>query len=72
MFVTVMLAIIFTLISITEFMTGFQWGYRILNVIALSCWWLYYRKTKEYTILGPASEPVEPVEHVELDEMNTA
>ena len=70
MFVTVMLAIIFTLLSISEFIIGFQWGYRIINVIALGCWWLYYRQTKEYTILEPASEPVEPVEPVELEEMD--
>jgi len=69
MFVTVMLAIIFTLLSISEFIIGFQWGYRIINVIALGCWWLYYRQTKEYTILEPASEPVESVELEEMDKV---
>ena len=72
-----MFAIIFTLISLTEIFTGFQWGYRVIDVIALSCWWIYYRHTKldplkPVKLLEP-EEPVEPedlVEPVELDEIN--
>ena len=61
MFVTIMLAFIFTLISLTEFVTGFQWGYRILNAIAICCWWMYYRRTKE-----PTPNPPEPIELEEI------
>ena len=64
MFVTIMFAIIFTLISLTEFVTGFQWGYRIINVVAVCCWWLYYKQTKE-----PNPKPAEPLEPIELDEI---
>lgn len=65
-----MFAFIFTLMSLTEFVTGFQWGYRIINVIALCCWWFYYR----HTTIDPMKpvklvEPKEPVEPVELDEL---
>ena len=47
MFVAIMFALIFTLISLTEFVTGFQWGYRIINAVAIFNWWVYYRSTKE-------------------------
>lgn len=65
-----MFAIIFTLMSVAEIITGFQWGYRVINVVALCCWWVYYRHTKRDP-LKPVKlvESVEPVEPVELDEI---
>lgn len=63
MFVTIMFAVIFSIISLTEVVTGFQWGYRVLNVIALSCWWIYYR--------NEPPDQVKMAETVDLDELES-
>ncbi len=42
-FISVMMAIIFTLMSLVEIIAGFHWGYRILNFIALGFWYAYWR-----------------------------
>lgn len=38
-----MFAIIFTLLSSVEIITGLGWAYRILNLIALGFWYKYYK-----------------------------
>lgn len=41
-FIYVMAAIIFTLLSSVEIITGLGWGYRLLNLIAIACWYKYF------------------------------
>lgn len=41
-FISVMMAIIFTLMSLVEIVAGFHWGYRILNLFALGFWYAYW------------------------------
>lgn len=37
-----MAAIIFTLLSSVEIITGLGWGYRLLNLVAIACWYKYF------------------------------
>ena len=75
MFVAIMFALIFTLISLTEFVTGFQWGYRIINAVAIFYWWVYYRSTKEpeepplYACYENTTEPEEQEEPEQQEEL---
>lgn len=51
-FVSCMLAVLFTLMSLAEFVTGFEWGFRIINAVAAAFWYLFYR-----LIVTPAAVP---------------
>jgi hypothetical protein len=42
-FISAMMAIIFTLMSLVEIIAGFHWEYRILNLIAIGFWYAYWR-----------------------------
>lgn len=59
-FVSCMLAVLFTLMSLAEFATGFEWGFRIVNVVAAAFWYLFYR-----LMVKPA--PVPRALSVEMD-----
>ena len=57
--------IIFTLISLLEFLGGDFWLYRVMNVFAAVAWWVACRKTHKRIVI---SEEQELLELAELDD----
>ena len=66
-FLSLLMAIIFTLLSLGEIFTGFEWSYRIVNGIALVWWWFVYRMAYKPF---PRFVPQPLVDSVELEEMS--
>lgn len=58
-FIAVMMAIIFSILSFVEIIVGFDWTYRIINIIAILCWYAYFR-------LSGTPAMIIPLHHIKL------
>ena len=52
-FISFMFGIIFTLISLAEIFTGFEWGYRVINAIAVASFYASWRLSKASNMILP-------------------
>ena len=65
-FVAFLFGVVFTLISLLEFLGGGFWLYRTLNVFAILAWWTACRKQRN--VLPEEEELIELANFPELDE----
>jgi hypothetical protein len=58
-FVACLFGIVFTLISLLEFLGGDFWLYRGMNVLAAVAWWVACRKTHKRIVVPEEEELIE-------------
>ncbi len=67
-FVACLFGIIFTLISLLEFLGGDFWLYRVMNVLAAVAWWVVWRGTWRGT-QHAIPEEEELLDMIEMEEL---
>lgn len=55
-FISLMLGIVFTLISLAELFTGFEWGYRFINALALASFYFYWWLSRPPKMILPLAQ----------------
>jgi hypothetical protein len=66
-FVACLFGVVFTLISLLEFLGGDFWLYRGINVLAAVAWWVTWRGTWWVTWRGTQTQHAIPEEEELLD-----
>ena len=67
-FVACLFGVVFTLISLLEFIGGDFWLYRVMNVLAAVAWWVTWRVTWRVTqhVIPEEEELLDMIEMEEL------